>query len=151
MPIRGLLLLLVFLATAAPASGAAQDGGFAAISTPDLDRSAGWYEEMLGYQPVTRAASPDGTIRIALLRRGDHLLEIVEREGAEAPGPAPDRSLRHGIFKLGLVVPDVGGLEMEMRRKGAAFDHGLVQPAGNPWRTFAVRDPDGNRVQFFGP
>jgi catechol 2,3-dioxygenase-like lactoylglutathione lyase family enzyme len=106
---------------------------------------------MLGYELLQEGASPDGSVRLLLLGRGDHLLEIVQRDGAEDPPPLPDASYRLGIFKLGFVTCDIEALEAEMRRKGADFSHGLVQPPGNPWRTFAVRDPDGNLVQLFGP
>lgn len=150
-----LLLVLFALVCCSVSRGAEPEprwtGGFAAISTPDAGALANWYREMFGFEALQQGGSPDGKIKFALLKRGEHLLEIIQRaEAADSPAPPKDASYRRGIFKLGFVVPNLDELEASLRKKNADFSHGIVRPAGNPLRAFAVRDPDGNVVQVFG-
>jgi len=126
-------------------------GGFGAISTPDAKGESTWWQQMLGFEVLREGAAPDGRTRFALLRRDGYLLEIVQRAGADPASERTDRSFAHGIFKLGLVVSNLDEVERDLRKRGARFVHGIVQPQGNPYRSLAVLDPDGNTVQLFGP
>jgi hypothetical protein len=123
-------------------------GAFAAISARDAPALAQWYKDMLGFTALSEGAAPNGT-RFALLRQGDNLIEIVQPPGAASAASAPG-ALPPGIFKLGYTVGDLDALEGALRSKRARFAHGIVQPTGNPLRSFAVFDAEGNRVQFFG-
>lgn len=105
---------------------------------------------MLGFETLREGASPDANIRFALLRRGDDLIEIIQRRDAAAPAAMPDRSFERGICKSGFWVKDLDALAAELERKRASFRHGIVVPPGADYRTFAVEDPDANIVQFFG-
>jgi catechol 2,3-dioxygenase-like lactoylglutathione lyase family enzyme len=149
-------LAAVLLAVAAPAqAGQASpkielSGGFSAISTPDAERLKRWWQDRFGFELLREGVSRDGTVRFALLRSGDSLIEILQRKDAEAPPAVPDASYRLGIAKLGFIVGDLDTLEQRLRDSEVRFFHGIVAPSGNPWRSFAVFDPDGNFVQFFG-
>jgi len=132
---------------AAPPS---RHGTFFAVSAKDAAVSATWYRDRLGFETLREGASPDGRTRFALLRRGDDLIELVQREGASAPPAVPDRSYELGFFKTGFWVDDLAALETRLKVSGTAFSHGIVTPPGASYQTFAVTDPDGNVVQFFG-
>jgi len=99
---------------------------------------------------VREGSSADAGLRFALLRRDDHLIEVIQRDSAAAPPTMPDRSYERGIFKAGFWVTDLDALASELVRKQAHFNHGIVTPPGAGYRTFVVLDPDANVVQFFG-
>jgi catechol 2,3-dioxygenase-like lactoylglutathione lyase family enzyme len=128
-------------------------GAFAAISVPDAAAAAAWYKARLGFVALREGALPNG-MAVALLQRGNDLLEIVSpapatRLAGAAVAPS-ERFRRDGIFKLGFIVDDLDALAARLEGDGVAFNHGIVRPEGNPYRTFAVTDPDGNTIQFFG-
>ncbi len=125
-------------------------GSFFALSVADAGVVSLWYRDRLGFEIVREEAASASKIRIVLLKRGDNLIEIVQRESASTPGPMPDRSYERGIFKVGFRIEDLEGLAQELKRKDTIFLHGIVVPAGAHYRTFAIKDPEGNIVQFFG-
>ncbi|UDF04979.1 VOC family protein [Asticcacaulis sp. AND118] len=129
-------------------------GGFMAVSVADARATARWYTQMLGFAVTQEGAVPDRPIRFAFLANGDSLIEIIERPDA-APPPLAENSQRqawrtHGIFKAGFWTDDIEALETHLTAKGALFSHRIVRPDGAPYRTLAVRDPEGNIVQIFG-
>jgi len=138
------------------ASGAGPriSGGFLAVSAADAAALGAWWREMLGFEVLLQASLPEHGVEALLLTRGASLVEIMQRREAEpaqtdAHG-AREAWRRHGYFKAGFFVDDLDALEADLRARGGAFEHGVVRPQGNPLRTFAVRDPEGNLVQFFG-
>jgi catechol 2,3-dioxygenase-like lactoylglutathione lyase family enzyme len=128
----------------------ARTGAFFAVSARDAVATAAWYRDRLGFETLREGASPDGKTRFALLRRRDDLIEIVQRAGAIAGPALEDRSFAFGLFKVGFWVDDLAGLEAQLRGQGAAFAFGITTPPRADYQTFAVTDPDGNVVQFFG-
>jgi hypothetical protein len=79
-----------------------------AISVSSVDRSAGWYMEIFGFQPVLGPLSPASGAAVAVLERGDFSIELVSLIGsrprpAATPEPNNPVSLR-GIFKFGVLV-----------------------------------------------
>jgi catechol 2,3-dioxygenase-like lactoylglutathione lyase family enzyme/ketosteroid isomerase-like protein len=140
------------LPTAAPQVAAPRTGSFFAVSVRDAAATAAWYRDRLGFETLRDGASPDGAVRFALLRRRDDLIEIVQRQTPLPPpaAAAGDRSHELGTFKVGFWVDDLAGLEAKLRGQANSFRHGIVTPEGADYRTFAVNDPDGNVVQFFG-
>jgi catechol 2,3-dioxygenase-like lactoylglutathione lyase family enzyme len=128
-------------------------GSFFAVSAKDAVATAAWYRDRLGFETLREGASPDGKTRFALLRRRDDLIEIVQRATAVAPPAAAveDRSYEFGLFKVGFWVgDDLTALQATLKGKGAAFAFAITTPPRADYQTFAVTDPDGNVVQFFG-
>ena len=56
----------------------------------------------------------------------------------------------HGFFKAGLHVRDVEALRDTLRARGVDFVYQLARAKDFPLRSFTVRDPEGNLLQFFG-
>jgi catechol 2,3-dioxygenase-like lactoylglutathione lyase family enzyme/ketosteroid isomerase-like protein len=136
-----------------PAAPPPRRGSFFAVSVKDAPAAARWYRERLGFETLREGVSPDGKTGFALLRRQDDLIEIVQRQGAVDPpaAAAEDRSYERGLFKVGFWVGDgLAALEADLRAKGTAFEFGITTPPRADYQTFAVTDPDGNVVQFFG-
>jgi catechol 2,3-dioxygenase-like lactoylglutathione lyase family enzyme len=127
-------------------------GGFFALSTGDGDRLVAWYRDNLGFTVDQSRTTPSG-VKGALLSRPGALLEIGQLPSARSRAAAgiPDGiGAVHGIMKIGLLVSDLDGLYAIARERRLDISFAPTQPAGNPLRTFAVKDPDGNTVQFFG-
>ena len=77
------------------------------------------------------------------------LRALVHTHNRTTSIPAKPESV-HGILKIGFEVADLDGLYSRARERHLDVFFEPTQPAGNPLRTFALKDPDGNIVQFFG-
>lgn len=126
---------------------------FFALSVSDVDLLANWYCKNLGFRIDQRGEIANGGPKYALLSSDSALLELLQFPTAKsraASGLSEETHQVHGIFKIGFVVPDIETLfsTAESRRLNIFFS--LVKPPNNPLRTFGLKDPDDNIVQFFG-
>ena len=124
------------------------------ISTADLDRSIGFYRDLMGLElrlcrPFgnndidTITGLKDAKGRVALLKIGDTELEIFEFSNPAAKTSDPGRPVcDHGITHICFEVTDI---QSEYERLSAAGVHFHCQPqnAGSVKATYG-RDPDGN-------
>jgi catechol 2,3-dioxygenase-like lactoylglutathione lyase family enzyme len=127
---------------------------FIALSVASLDRMLPWYRDTLGFRVHSTGTAPTGNIRFALLRHGDALIELLQLPNARprteaAPGTAGPHEI-HGFFKSGVVVTDIDAAYRRARERGLTIAYELGQPPNGPYRSFGVRDPEGNLLQFFG-
>ena len=156
--IRWLLVAASVLPFAAPAAAQpapsvpplpALRGAFFALVVTDARQTADWYRGLLGFRILLERDQPERNIVAMLLERDGAMIEIVQR----AQGTPPDDATlfsRPGIAKVGFIVGDLEALHARLEAADVRFNHHIVRPEGNPLRTFAVRDPEGNIVQFFG-
>jgi len=72
-----------------------------------------------------------------------------EPETEAAPG-SPEAHQIHGFFKSGFVVQDLDEIYERLKVRKVTLAYDLGQPPGGPYRSFGVRDPEGNLLQFFG-
>jgi len=154
--IRFLALALLLLAAPAAAQPSRSvpplpslRGAFFALVVADARQVGDWYRSLLGFRTLLERNQPERNLVAMLLEREGSMIEIVQRARGEAPG---DEALfsRPGIAKIGFMTSDLDALHGHLEAAGVRFNHHIVRPEGNPWRTFAVRDPEGNIVQFFG-
>lgn len=127
---------------------------FLALSVKDLEAMLRWYRDTLGFEVYSEGALPERPIRFALLRSGHALIELLQIRDAKplreaAPGVTAAHEI-HGFFKGGLIVPDIEAEYERLRQRQVTFEYGLVKPPNGPYRTFGLRDPEGNLLQFFG-
>jgi catechol 2,3-dioxygenase-like lactoylglutathione lyase family enzyme len=139
----------------APALLGDSPGTFFAISVADLDKVLPWYRDMLGFRVYSEGVAPNRPIRFALLQQGAALIELLQLPDAKpraeaAPGTTAAHQI-HGFFKGGFVVKDIDAVYARLKRLGVKFDYELGKPPNGPYRSFGVRDPEGNLLQFFGP
>lgn len=150
--IAGLALIVAGLAMGINATAAQDDRvGFeithhhVAISVPNAEESAAWYQKMLGFEVVTRMNQGAG-MKVVHVRRGNCYIEIFQVTGAK---PLPDyrrdpsADLRvHGFIHMAFQVSDVPAAIKELRSKGAEI---AMEPVDTPGVAFAfVRDNAGN-------
>ena len=134
--------------TSDPLAGLRPD--HAGISVGDLEAAIAWYGEMLGFTVDRIVDIPEDTGRLALIRRGDFLLELFCIAGA-APVPEerkhPTTDLRtQGIKHVAYAVSDVRALMEQLKAKGVDVVWDVVEHDGT-WCAF-VRDDSGNIVEF---
>ena len=128
-------------------------GAFFALSVPDADASAAWYQRHLGFQVITKGEAPDKVARGILLDGHGSLLEIVQHSKAKPLTtvlPHGEAYQIHGIFKIGFHVRDIDVAYQAMTVSGAEVVYKLALAREMGLRSFTIRDHDGNLVQFFG-
>ena len=129
-------------------------GSFLALSVADIDRQVGWYRDTLGFEITTQGDALNGSVRYAILQQGFTMLEIIQHREARsrataAPGTTDSHQI-HGIFKAGFLLADIDFAYATLVQRGVRFEYRLGKPDQSPYRSFGVRDPEGNLLQFFG-
>ena len=112
-----------------------------AIQVRDLERSAAFYRELLGFPELARHRRPDGSLRSIWVQvPGGGFLALEEVAGA-LPPPGPFRHEEPGLLLLAFRIPRAGRQAAldALARAGVALEH------QTRW-TLYVRDPEGNRV-----
>ncbi len=132
-----------------------------AISTPDIDRAIAFYRDLLGFEVLVNGAWPrgvesvdtltglkDSAARMAMLKKGNAMLELFELESpASAPGN-PHRPVNdHGLTHICLEVTDLDSEYARLKDAGMFFHSPPVVSAGNSSCVYG-RDPDGNVIEF---
>lgn len=135
-----------------------------AITVRDVERSARFYEEHLGFHRVERWSLnepyiqrlvgyyPDVTLEIALLSiPGSSLfLEILEYQGVQRQPVDPDGA-NPGTGHFCLFVDDLVTLYERLIEHGVEFVSDLQTPTWGPnkgGRIVYMKDPDGIRVEL---
>ena len=165
MPRLTLLLLLAVLTANQPlAQGPARSAGetalgsapgpFLALSVADLDRQVAWYRDTLGFVIHRQGTAPNRPVRFALLRQDSAYLELLQlpdaKPRAEVAGRAIESHQIHGFFKSGFIVKDIDAAHRRIKDRGVPLAYELGSAPDSPYRSFGIRDPEGNLLQFFG-
>jgi lactoylglutathione lyase len=115
------------------------ESAFPILSTPDLARALGFYEDLLG-GTVTYRFPDDGEAQYVGLDLGSSHLGI---------GAVPELDAETGVqrFSLWVYVDDCDAVVETSRAAGATI---LEEPVDQPWgeRVARVADPDGNVVMI---
>lgn len=131
-----------------------------AISTPDLERSLGFYRDLLGAIVVTDFEWPEGldvadrivglrssSARAVMLRLGNAMIELFEFRAPKPRTGDPERPVcDHGITHICLDVSDVDAEYDRLLGAGMRF-HCPPQDLGAVRTTYG-RDPDGNVIEL---
>jgi glyoxylase I family protein len=121
------------------------------LTVRDVDASAAWYEEVLGFQRVGGHAAPDGARRKVFLRHDGLRVRVgltQHRDGDRQPFD----ETRVGLDHLAFGVADRAELE---RWAARLMDHGVthspIAPANSiPGALVLVfRDPDNIQLELF--
>jgi glyoxylase I family protein len=135
-----------------------------AISTPDIDRLAAFYVDVVGFQPVMSTSWSDRPIidriiglpgsaaRQLMLQAGNAYLELFQYESPAATPADPERSpADHGYTHFCLDVTDIDAEYERLSRAGMTFHAPppSIEELGNGrLRAIYGRDPDGNIVEL---
>ncbi len=132
----------------------AATGAFVAISVQDLDASTRWYVEKLGLDVLKRATAPDNSAAVAVLQANGLTVELVWFASAVPLSKLrPERQGSHevhGIFKSGVFVTNLDSSFAELKSRDVVFAFEPFFDSSMQCRMFAIRDNNGNILQFFG-
>ena len=118
----------------------------AALTVTDVERSARWYQDVLGMEEVF---SEEGETRRAVIMRisgAGAAFAIVQHIGAEQPGFDPRRT---GLDHLAFTVTHRGDMDAWAARlsaHGVAYDGPFDVPPG---AILNFKDPDGIALSLF--
>ena len=111
----------------------------ASLTVRDLEASAAWYRDALGFTP-DRRHERDGKLIAISLKAGVVRVLLTQDDGSKGL----DRAKGEG-FSLQLITKqDIDAIATRVKAHGSTLD---TEPATMPWgpRVFRVRDPDGFR------
>jgi catechol 2,3-dioxygenase-like lactoylglutathione lyase family enzyme len=115
------------------------------IGCRDLDRSADFYQRLLGFRPLPDAPRPTGRSR--LLSHGTVVLELVEVGADGNQGGWVNDDLQGGIRHLGMKVADVDRQVKRLEDAGVTVLSQPLDVLGDVRIAFFL-DPDGARLEF---
>ncbi len=137
-----------------------------AISTPDIDRLAAFYTDVIGFTPVMSTAWTDRPLvdrmiggydrsaaRQVMLQAGNAHLELFEYTSPAPTLADPDRTpADHGYTHFCLDVVDIDAEYERLAANGVTFNSAppTVEEMGGAPRLRAIygRDPDGNIIEL---
>jgi catechol 2,3-dioxygenase-like lactoylglutathione lyase family enzyme len=135
---------------AQPSSLPATTGAFYALSVRNIDDAIAWYSRHLGFTVESQGGNDQR--RGAILSRPGALLELGEFAGAmarEQVRPGLESHEVHGIFKLGFTTANIERAFEFLQSEGVEIFFPIAT-ASDGSRTFGIKDPEGNIIQFFG-
>lgn len=119
---------------------------FATLSVSDIEASAAWYREALGFTHIFTMPGPGGGPRLVHLRWIKYADLLLFPDAGETAAEHPK-----GVgVALNYAADDVDRLAERARSHGARLAEG---PIDRPWniRELVILDPDGYRLVFNAP
>jgi len=120
------------------------------ISVADMQESIDWYQNMLGFELVSRDQIDMLKCEVAFMKMGDFELELFcHRETIALPPDRrePNKDIQtQGIKHVCYAVADVAKLLEDLRAKGADIVFGPMEMEGT--LIGFIRDNTGNLIEF---
>jgi uncharacterized glyoxalase superfamily protein PhnB len=124
----------------APAKGLKMSSASPAFTADDLERSLGWYRDIVGFV-VEERWEQEGKLTGVSLRAGNVSFMIGQDDWKKGR----DRKKGEGFRLYCTTAQDVDALAKKIKARGGALDY---EPRDEPWgtRDFALTDPDGFKL-----
>jgi methylmalonyl-CoA/ethylmalonyl-CoA epimerase len=120
------------------------------MSVPNLQTTAKWYQDTLGFKVEQTKNYPEFKTKLAFLVREGFRIELIEDANAK-PGlvrpDAPAHTATHGFAQFIFQTSDLSVVKKTMAAKGVPI-HFEFENAELKIRIFFVRDPNGNLIAF---
>jgi predicted enzyme related to lactoylglutathione lyase len=114
-------------------------GSSAVLLVADIDRSAAYYRDRLGFTCELYGDPPD----FLVAKRDDAIVLMALCD--EPDRIVPNWRIVPNVWNLYIRVDDVEAIYAEFQRRGAPIDYSLYDaPSG--FREFGVQDPDGHDI-----
>ena len=118
--------------------------GHVVFYVKDLERSLGFYRDLVGFKEVGRIFN--GAAVALTSGRTHHELLLIQVGDAPGPSSGPRRGLYHIGIKVGDSLDELRRAKRELEQAGIAIegmsDHTVSQ-------SLYLRDPDGNEVELY--
>ncbi len=117
----------------------------ASLTVREIERSAAWYRDVVGFE-VQQRMERDGVLRSVALRAGNVRILLNLDDGARGW----DRQKGEGLSLTFTTSQRVDDIAQRIRSHGGTLES---EPADMPWgaRIFRLRDPDGYRLTISAP
>ena len=153
---KHLYLLLLWLSTfyvGSAQSLSVPQAYFSALIVENMDSSLNWYTNILQFEVVNQLDLKERGLRQANLSNGETWIELIElsssigkKELEESFSP----NLRlQGFFKFGFIVEDFDQWKDHFLAYQLIEKSSIVKDPNTEKRMLIIKDPDGNRIQFF--
>ena len=122
----------------------AQDLG-ASLTVRNLEASAAWYQDALGFT-LDRRHEREGRLIAISLKAGTVRVLLTQDDGKKGM----DRERGEGFSLMLTTSQDIDAIASRVKAHGSTLD---TEPTTMPWgpRIFRVRDPDGFRWTISSP
>jgi catechol 2,3-dioxygenase-like lactoylglutathione lyase family enzyme len=132
-------LLLLFCLSAAAENLPILGLAHAAFQVSDLEKATGFYQGVLGYQPVGTLPKADGTgVGLIFFKvNDDQYIEV-------SPGLAPDQNRR--MTHISFQTDDIEKLHKILAERG--LNPTEIKFGRDKNRNFGIKDPEGNRLEI---
>ncbi|MBC7847683.1 MAG: VOC family protein [Flavobacterium sp.] len=126
-----------------------------AFTVTDLDHSINWYQEIFGFDLVSRVtfAITSGSAETAIIKAGELRLELLKFPNAKRIddlfADAPLHLIPIGNKSIVLQVDDLALASQELEQKGVTFVWREQYIAGDKMLCSMIQDNDGNKINIF--
>lgn len=128
---------------------------FSAIMVSNVEQSIQWYSNVFGLTVRNRFDSEERGYKQVIMHSPEMLIELVEMKSKvteeEALKDKPKGTAVIGFSKFGFTVTQFDELHKVLTDKKVIFAGRTVTDSVSGKRTFLIRDPDNNLLQFFEP
>lgn len=118
--------------------------GHVVFYVKDLERSLGFYRDLLGFKEVGRIFN--GAAAALTSGRTHHELLLIQVGDAPGPSSGKRRGLYHIGIKVGDSLDELRGVKHELETAGIAID-GMSDHTVS--QSLYLQDPDGNEVELY--
>lgn len=118
-----------------------------AITVRDMERSVGFYRDLLGFEVLGQLFLNEGTLKIVYLQSGAVRVELFEFRGQDAETAVGVPDTVGGFKHLALQTDDVDGVAARLKAAGTEFTLEPLDAVGRVRLAF-FRDPDGNLLEL---
>jgi predicted enzyme related to lactoylglutathione lyase len=120
------------------------------IAVSNLEATARWYKEQLGFEEVLRREFPEFGTRIVFIETNGVRIELIEDKNwhpINRPDPPQHTSIQ-GVSQITFKVDDIQTAiaRVKSRPIKIAWDLVIVKDIG--FKEFFIRDNEGNIIQF---
>lgn len=122
----------------------AQHLGHVVFYVKDLERSLGFYRDVLGFDEVGRIFN--GSAAALTSGRTHHELLLIQVGDLPGPPPGPRRGLYHIGIKVGDNLDELRQAKRELDEAGISID-GMSDHTVS--QSLYLKDPDGNEVELY--
>ena len=120
------------------------------LAVRDLDATATWYKEQLGFREVLHRDFPEYGTRIVFLRANDVVIELIEDQKwtpVDRPNP-PQHTTVQGVSQIAFRVDDIQAVVDKVKSRPIEIAWDLIEVEDIGFKEFFIRDNEGNIVQF---
>jgi methylmalonyl-CoA/ethylmalonyl-CoA epimerase len=120
------------------------------LSVADLNQTATWYKDKLGFTEVKRKDYPEFSTALVFLEKNGYRVELIYDSNAKAGitrSDPPTHTGVHGISQFAFETDDLPAVRSQLEERGVEIVW-QFENADLEARFLFIRDPEQNLIQF---